>query len=140
MAKETGMKYKLYVLQSNTEKVIGGQRSTTINRSAESIDATSKDTEGYWKESLAGFKEWSIDTDIVLVDSDEAVSILEEAFLNSENVDVILKSTVTGAGFRGNASITDLSMEYPYDDVVTASLSLQGNGALEKIRDTREMP
>ena len=36
---------------------ISGQQGLTINRSADSIEVTSKDTQGGWKSKLAGSKE-----------------------------------------------------------------------------------
>jgi TP901-1 family phage major tail protein len=129
MAKITGMKVKLFIKDATTGKVLAGQKNATLSRSAESIDATSKDTVGFWKESLQGFKEFSIDADGAYVESDVAYGLLEEAFLNSENVDVYLEMP-SGTKYEGNVTITDFSLEFPYDDLVTYSLSLQGNGAL----------
>ena len=37
---------------------ISGQKGLTINRSADSIEVTSKDTQGGWKSKIAGMKEW----------------------------------------------------------------------------------
>ncbi|HFJ9474586.1 phage major tail protein, TP901-1 family [Bacillus cereus] len=128
--KISGMKVKLYIEDATTGKVLAGQRNASLSRSAESIDATSKDTEGNWKESLQGFKEWSIDADGAFVESDEAYAILEKAFLDSENVNVYLEFP-SGAKYRGNCTITDFSLDMPYDDLVTYSISLQGNGALK---------
>lgn len=127
--KITGMKVKLYIKDAGTGKVLAGQKNATLSRSAESIDATSKDTVGFWKESLQGFKEFSIDADGAYVESDAAYQALEEAFLNSNNVDVYLEMP-SGQRYEGNCTITDFSIEFPYDDLVTYSLSLQGNGAL----------
>lgn len=130
--KMTGMKCKVYIVDSlDAEKVLAGQRSATINRSADSIDASSKDTEGNWKQSLQGMKEWSIDCDGVLVESDAALSVLEEKFLNSENVDVVVIMQ-SGTKYKGSAAITDFPIDLPYDDVVTYSISLQGSGPLTK--------
>lgn len=129
MAKISGMKVKLYIEDATTGKLLAGQRNATLNRSAESIDATSKDTAGFWKESVAGFKEWSIEADGAFVESDVAYGLLETAFLNSENVNVYLELP-SGTKYKGNATITDFSLEAPYDDLVTYSLSLQGSGAL----------
>ena len=126
------MKVKLYIEDATTGKVLAGQKNATLSRSAESIDATSKDTVGFWKESLQGFKEFSIDADGAYVESDVAYGLLEDAFLNSENVNVYLEMP-SGTKYRGNCTITDFSLEFPYDDLVTYSLSLQGNGALAVI-------
>lgn len=131
MAKMQGMKCKLFIVDNSLQKVLGGQKNATLNRSAESIDATSKDTEGNWKESLQGFKEWSIDTEGCYITDDESFNYLEDKFNNSENVDVII---IMGDGktYGGNVSITDFPIELPYDDLVTYSLTLQGSGKLNK--------
>ncbi|MEK3855740.1 phage major tail protein, TP901-1 family [Cytobacillus sp. FSL H8-0458] len=129
MSKITGMKCKVYIEDASTGKILAGQRNATLSRSAESIDATSKDTEGFWKESLAGFKEWSIDCDGAFVQDDAAYSILETKFINSENVNVYIE-LLSGTKYKGNTTITDFSLEMPYDDLVTYSISLQGSGAL----------
>ncbi len=126
----TGMKCKVYIEDAATGKVLAGQKNATLSRSAETIDATSKDTAGFWKESVAGFKEWSIDCDGAYIESDAAYQLLESAFINSENVNVYIELP-SGTKYRGNVTITDFSLEFPYDDLVTYSLSLQGSGALE---------
>ncbi|WJE54847.1 phage major tail protein, TP901-1 family [Bacillus cereus] len=124
------MKCKVYIEDASTGKLLAGQRNATLSRSAETVDATSKDTAGFWKESLAGFKEWSIDCDGAFVESDAAYGLLETAFLNSENVNVYIELP-SGTKYKGNSTITDFSLEFPYDDLVTYSISLQGSGALE---------
>ncbi|MFB5197882.1 phage major tail protein, TP901-1 family [Neobacillus sp. KR4-4] len=129
MAKITGMNCKLYIKDATTGKLLAGQRNATLNRSAESIDATSKDTAGFWKESLQGFKEWSVDADGAFVESDEAYGLLEQAFIDSTNVVVYLQLP-SGTKYEGSCTITDFSLEMPYDDLVTYSISLQGSGAL----------
>jgi TP901-1 family phage major tail protein len=129
MAKMTGMKCKVYIEDAATGKVLAGQKNASLKRSADSIDATSKDTAGNWKESLAGFKEWSVDCDGAFVESDVAYGLLETAFLNSENVDIYIEMR-SGTKYSGNASITDFSLEFPYDDLVTYKIALQGSGEL----------
>lgn len=134
MTKMQGMKCLVKIVDSTTPeapKVLAGQRNATLNRSAETLDATSKDTTGYWKENLQGFKEWSVDCDGVLVESDAAYEILETKFLNSENVDVVIEMG-SGTTYKGNAVITDFPIDMPYDDLVTYSLSLMGSGSLTK--------
>ncbi|MCT9858221.1 phage major tail protein, TP901-1 family [Priestia megaterium] len=132
MSKISGMKVKLFIKDATTGKLLAGQRNATLNRSAESIDATSKDTAGFWKESVAGFKEWSIEADGAFVESDVAYGLLETAFLNSENVDIYLELP-SGTKYEGNATITDFSNEFPFDDLVTYSISFQGSGALTTV-------
>lgn len=110
---------------------IGGQQSLTINRSADSIEINSKDSEGGWKDKLAGMKEWSIDTGGLWVASDESHKILSTAFENSDAVCIKVINRKTKKGmFGGLACITDYPIEAPYDDAMTYSLTLEGKGKL----------
>ena len=65
---------------------ISGQQGLTINRSADSIEITSKDTQGGWKSKIAGMKEWSIDNDGIYALGDESHTVLSKAFENSDPV------------------------------------------------------
>ena len=110
---------------------VSGQQGLTINRTADSIEITSKDTEGGWKSKIAGMKEWSIDNDGIYVLSDESHSELSKAFKNSEPVCVkIINNKAKKGMFAGFAVITDYSLEAPYDDSMTYSMSLEGMGEL----------
>lgn len=110
---------------------ISGQQGLTINRSADSIEITSKDTAGGWKSKIAGMKEWSIDNDGLYVPNDESHTILSQAFDNSDPVCIKIINGKTKVGmFGGLAVITDYPLEAPYDDAMTYSLTLEGMGAL----------
>lgn len=115
----------------DTLLAISGQQGLTINRSADSIEITSKDTEGGWKSKIAGMKEWSIDNDGLYVPNDESHRILSQAFENSDPVCLKVVNGKTKQGmFGGLAVITDYPLEAPYDDAVTYSLTLEGMGKL----------
>lgn len=110
---------------------ISGQQGLTINRSADSIEITSKDTAGGWKSKIAGMKEWSIDNDGLYVPGDESHNLLSAAFENSDPVCLKVVNGKTKKGmFGGLAVITDYPLEAPYDDAMTYSLSFEGMGAL----------
>ncbi len=110
---------------------IAGQQSLTINRSADSIEVTSKDTEGGWKGQLAGMKEWSIDVGGVYAADDESQALLNDAWEDSDLVCLKVYNTKAQKGmFGGLASITENTIEAPHDDVVTYSMSFQGVGKL----------
>ncbi len=111
-------------------KVLGGQRGATLNRSAEVIDTTTKNSAG-WKENEASYKEWSIVSDGLLIENDEAFQALENAYMNGDKV-VVELSTAAGNKYTGDAYITDFPIEAPYDDSATYSVTLQGTGALNK--------
>lgn len=110
---------------------ISGQQGLTINRSADSVEVTSKDTVGGWKAKIAGMKEWSIDNDGLYVPSDDTHKLLGVAYENGDPVclKVINAKSKTGM-FGGLAVVTDYSLEAPFDDAMTYSISLEGNGAL----------
>lgn len=133
--KQSGMRVKLWVHKAGTNQVLAGQKNATLNRSAETIDSTSKDSEGYWTESVAGFKSWSIDADGAFVESDAAYQILEDSYLNSEPITVFIEFP-SGLRYLGSTIITDFPIEAPYDDLTGYSLSLQGTGPLLKTDDT----
>lgn len=110
---------------------ISGQQGLTINRSADSIEITSKDTTGGWKSKISGMKEWSIDNDGLYVPKDESHSVLSKAFEDGDPVCIKVYNGKTKKGmFGGLAVITDYPIEAPYDDAVTYSLTLEGMGAL----------
>ena len=122
---------------------VSGQQGLTINRSADSIEVSSKDTKGGWKSKLAGMKEWSIDNDGLFVPSSASHKALAEAFNNSDPVCLkVVNAKTQKPMFGGLAYVTDYSLEAPYDDAMTYSISLDGNGALADLTEETapEMP
>ena len=110
---------------------IGGQQSLTINRSSDTVEITSKDTDGGWKSYISGLKEWSIDTDGIYVRDDESHKILSIAFDTGDPVCIKVYDNKNKKGmFGGLAVITDYPIEAPYDDSVTYSLTFTGMGKL----------
>lgn len=110
---------------------ISGQQGLTINRSADSIEITSKDTAGGWKSKIAGMKEWSIDNDGLYIPSDESHTTLSAAFDAGDPVCIKVYNGKAKKGmFGGLAVVTDYPIEAPYDDAVTYSITLEGMGAL----------
>lgn len=107
---------------------IGGQSGATLNRSAETIDVTAKDSNG-WSESLAGVKSWSIECEGFIAENDTALDALETAFNDGKAVTVDL-ALPSGKKYTGQALITDFPFEFPQDDAATFSLTLTGTGAL----------
>ena len=118
---------------------IAGQQSLTLNRSADSIEVSTKDTEGGWKSYIAGMKEWSIDLDGVFVKDDASHRTIADAFNQGNLLCVKITNIKTGEDlFGGTVAVTDYPLEFPYDDTATYSLSLQGNGALVDLSSESE--
>jgi TP901-1 family phage major tail protein len=126
-----GIDFLLKIKSGETFVVLGGQRGATLNRSAETMDVTTKDSGG-WKENLAGLKEFSIDADGLIVESNTAYQALEDAFNDGTAIDVEL-STPNDTTYTGKVLVTDFPIELPYDDTVTYSVTLTGTGALTKV-------
>lgn len=131
MAQVKGIDFLVMVEQADGVFVkVGGQRGATLNRSADTLETTSKDSDGF-KEFESAFKEWSIDADGLYVTDDIGFQALEDSFMNGTKLKVQL-ATPSGEQYEGMAVITDLPIEAPYDDMATYSVTLQGSGKLEK--------
>ena len=120
---------------------VSGQQGLTINRSADSIEITSKDTQGGWKSKIAGMKEWSIDNDGLYVSDDDSHKALSYAFENGDALCIKVVNAKTKKGmFGGLAIVTDYSLEAPFDDAMTYSISLEGMGALVDLTANKPTP
>jgi len=138
MALTRGLDMLLYTNSGTPEapiwSAISGQKNCTLNRSADSIETTSKDTGGF-KTFTTSLKEWSIDLDGMLIFDDASYRILEDAYNDNTVLHVQLKSSA-GDLYSGDVIITDFPLEFPFDDMATYSCSLSGASVLEVTRPT----
>jgi len=126
---------KDFLLSVNTGTVetpvwtlIGGQRGTSLSRSADEIDVSHKTTGG-WKSVKAGLRSWSIDLDGLVLLADAGLAALEYAFMTSAEINVRLLYP-DGSYQIGWGSLTDFSMDTPHDGEATLKGTIGGNGAL----------
>lgn len=118
---------------------IAGQQSLTINRSADTVETTSKDTKGGWKSQMAGMKEWSIDSDGAYVMGAESHKELQKYFESGDLMCIkIVDIKESKPLFGGLAVLTEYTLEAPYDDAMTYSCSIAGNGALVDLTSLSE--
>lgn len=132
MAKKVaGVDVLLKIKKDSGYIAIGGQKGASLSRSAETIDVTDKNSEG-WSEAMVGVKSWSVDCDGFVCLGDEAYEELEKAFDGRTPIEIEIKVGDETAGYTrtGKAVITDFPEEYPSDDAVTFSISLQGASPL----------
>lgn len=112
---------------------VGGQRGCSLSRSAETIDVTDKNSNG-WSEAMVGVKSWSLECDGFVVLGDNALTKIHEAFENRTKLKVEIRvggdKDTNGFTYTGEVVITDFPEEFSYDDAVTYSLSLQGASPL----------
>lgn len=135
-----GVKFKILVEKTVGEAksfvVVGGQRGGKLNRSAETVDTTTKDAGG-WKEARPGLLEWSIDGDGIYLTGNEGYNLIETAFIQKELVKVRM-AVEGGVGFEGMAVIVDFPLDMPFDNEVTYSIKVQGTGALVPVVASKE--
>lgn len=111
--------------------LIGGQRGSSLSRTADEIDVSHKTSDG-WKSSKAGLRGWSIDLDGLVLLTDAGLEALEVAF--STGAEINVKFEYPDKKFRtGWGSITDLSIETPHDGEASLSGTITGNGALSDL-------
>ena len=130
---------KDYLLKINTGTVaiptwtlIGGQRSGTLTRKAESIDASNKTTGG-WTTKLPGLLSWSIALDGLVMLNDVGVEALEQAFGAGTQIEV--QFVYPDGSYRtGWAAVTDLSIDNQYNQAATLKVTLEGCGSLSELQ------
>lgn len=108
--------------------IVGGQRSATVTEENETIDMTSKDSGGAMDYDY-GLYSWNISCDGVYVPSETAYAKLRTAMRAKEAIKVRLQEDGENV-LEGNAVITSMEWEGPYDAEATYSLELQGTGRL----------
>lgn len=132
--KITGVDVLVYIDVSTTGtpdyKPVGGQSNATLNREADSIDVTSKENVGGYREFLPGFKSWSIEMEGFIVLNDDAFDLLESKFEDRAPVLVEVKYQ-NGKTYKGTGSITEFTNEFPVDDGASYTCTIEGASALE---------
>jgi TP901-1 family phage major tail protein len=108
---------------------VGGQRNATLSESAETIDETSKDSNGNYEYDY-GLGGWTISYDGVYISNEAGYIALKNAMRQKKKVKVRVQEGATGPIEEGMALVTSRELEAPYDAEATYSGELQGTGAL----------
>lgn len=106
---------------------LGGQQGANLIRQAEAIDITNR-INGEWSENLVGKKSWNIVCSGLYITNDKAFSLLENAFMNNEIVEVLVSFGKTC--LKGNALITDFPLNSVFNKEFKYNIKLLGTGAL----------
>ena len=131
MAKLSGK--KMLVLVGGV--AIGATKSFTLTINSQTIDTTSKDSDA-WGESLYGSKDWNVSVD-GLYDPESPMNAEELFDAITNDTRLLLEMAVidgTGGGlvFKGYANASGLTIGASYNDAVTFTGNMQGDGAIEK--------
>lgn len=108
---------------------VGGQTDATLSRSANEVDVSAKTDEGGYGEFLAGRKTWTVEGSGFIVDGDEGLQAMEDAFENRVKVQVKM-AFPSGRVYSGFAYITEYSFEFPFEDGASYSITLSGASGL----------
>lgn len=127
-----GKDFLLYVNKGTADTpvwvLVGGQRSSDLSRTGETIDTSSKSS-GAWGGGMVGTLTWSLDLDAIVVLNDAALNLMECAFGNRKQIHIKLERP-DGTYYTGWGSITDFSLSTPHDDVASISGTITGDGEL----------
>ena len=109
-------------------QVVGGQRNASIELSSETIDTTTKQSNG-WSTKVAGTKSWTSSCDGVYFVDDAGIQAVYTAFENGSEVELEFSST-SGVYHKGTCVISSISEESGMDDVTSYTMAFEGTGAL----------
>lgn len=126
----TGIAFLLKFYNGVTYDSLGGQRNATLNMNVSEVDTTSKDSSG-WHEGLPSTRDWSIDFDALLLETDTAFGNLEDMYLNNTQL-LIEFATAGGSTYAGNVTLSNITQDTPFDGEAVISGSLVGDGAMTK--------
>jgi TP901-1 family phage major tail protein len=126
---------KDFLLHINTGTVavpvwslIGGQRGTSLSRTADEIDVSNKTNNG-WKSVKQGLRAWSVDLDGLVMLQDTGLQALEYAYMNGKEINIKLLFP-DGSYQTGWGSLTDFSLDTPHDGEASIKGTIGGNGPL----------
>lgn len=108
---------------------IGGQRNATLTLETEDLDVTTKDSSGAMRERLATFISWSVACDGLWVESDAGLQALRDNWRNRSLVTIRIKFADDDIE-EGQAIITSVDLDSPYDDAATYSAEFSGASEL----------
>lgn len=133
---ELGNTRRVYIVTGtgSSYTVLKGEQSNSVNRSAESIDVSDKDT-GAWGSTMPGKKSLTLDVTVYADNTDAQQKAMLDAFYKDQTVKVFV-GKVTGTsnatpseGELFDAVITSISDTNDAGAVATRSISLASKGA-----------
>jgi TP901-1 family phage major tail protein len=111
-------------------QVVAGLRSRSISLNAETVDVTSANSTGVWRELLdaCGVRNASMSGDGVFTD-DAGMEAVRDAFFENELRDAKIFVPAFGT-FEGQFKVASLEFGGEYNGEVTASLGLESAGVI----------
>ena len=106
---------------------VAGQQGASLSRSMAPIDITNK-INGDWEENMGGSHSWRVACNGLYVVNANSLQLLEDAFMNNEELDVSL--SFNNKNYFGRVLITDFPVSSIYNAQFKYNLSLLGIGEL----------
>lgn len=131
---ELGNSRRVYIItgDGDTYTVLKGEQSNSVNRSAESIDVSDKDT-GAWGSTMPGKKSFTLDVTVYADNSDEQQKAMLNAFYTDQTVKVFVgklgEDNTPAEGELFDAAILSISDTNDAGAVATRAMSLASKGA-----------
>lgn len=131
---ELGNTRRVYIVtgEGSSYKVMKGEQTNSVNRSAESIDISDKDT-GAWGSTMPGKKSFTLDVTVYADNTDENQKAILTAFYKDQTVRVFIGKLGEGntptEGEMFDASIMSIGDTNDAGAVATRAMSLASKGA-----------
>lgn len=131
---ELGNTRRVYIVtgSGNTYTALKGEQTNSVNRSAESIDISDKDS-GAWGSTMAGKKSLTLDVTVYADNTDTEQKALLDAFYKDQTVKVFVgkvgSNNTPSEGEAFDAVITSISDTNDNGAVATRAMSLASKGA-----------
>lgn len=131
---ELGNSRRVYIVtgSGSSYTVLKGEQSNSVNRSAESIDISDKDS-GAWGSTMPGKKSFTLDVTVYADNSDAQQKQMLNAFYTDQTVKVFVgkvgSNNTPTEGEAFDAVIVSISDTNDAGAVATRSLSLASKGA-----------
>ena len=131
---ELGNTRRVYIITGDggNYTALKGEQSNSVNRSAESIDISDKDT-GAWGSTMPGKKSFTLDVTVYADNSDAQQKQMLQAFYTDQTVKVFIgkvgSDNTPSEGEAFDAVIVSISDTNDAGAVATRALSLASKGA-----------
>lgn len=131
---ELGNSRRVYIItgDGSTYSVLKGEQNNSVNRSAESIDISDKDT-GAWGSTMPGKKSFTVDVTVYADNTDALQKAVLNAFYTDQAVKVFVgkmgEGNTPAEGEAFDAVIVSIGDTNDAGAVATRSMSLASKGA-----------
>jgi TP901-1 family phage major tail protein len=114
--------------------MVAFQKTCTLTMAEDTIETTNKES-GLWKEYITGNRDWAVEADGMIVETDTGIQAVENAWLaaSPQPLRLAISTPANPNGYwTGTAIIKSLKYTAADNGVYTAAISFTGTGALTR--------